>query len=136
MSGKKTRFFANTVISSYSLLIRLTLEIIFGLFAERIHICTHTSVAEAGRMCGGRWALGCRCRGAGPHNPNTTPTSSRTKGFPGRKVRCYPWRFLCVLGPWNKNCDKRYKTSISPPFIPTFLGLDSDGRMHSKPPNA
>lgn len=86
MSEKKIRFFANTVISSYSLLIRLTLEIIFRLFAERIHICTHPSVAEAGRVCGGRWALGCRCRGGqDPTTPTPHPPAAKLKDFPGEK---------------------------------------------------
>ena len=46
VGGEKIQFSAKTVISPYSLLIRLTLEIIFSLFAKSVHICTNTSVAS------------------------------------------------------------------------------------------
>lgn len=144
----KIRFSANTVISSYSLLIRLTLEIIFSLFSERIHICTNTSVAETECVRSRRGASGCKRRVAlsivGLENPAAATQSPRaaagkTKGFPWKRGTFYHrgWGVGVSRRPLRrKKRAKDRKQVVSPPFIFTLLGSDSDGRMHSKLSNA
>lgn len=63
--------------------------------------------------------------GLGKYPTAPTPhaaAAAKLKDF-RRRVRCSPWRFLCVLGPWNRNCDKRYETSCSPTFYPHVIGF-------------
>lgn len=129
MMLEKIRYFANTVISPYSLLIRLTLEIIFSLFAKMIHICNSSAVVEPEWVC--VEGSGLRIQSSFQHlqeqeqthgnNSNSSSncnkihfqeTNSASVNAEVKSKWCCHWRFLVA---------KETKQVVFSPFIPTFI---------------